>query len=171
MIWLPRIRFVLIFVLLGMAVLAQVRYGLTVAWSFYVGSGLLLLLHLFLGDVWVAFRQLQHGKFAQAQKLFDRTWWPDLLIPRNRAYYYLGTGIIALRQKDWAQAETRLLKALALKLPRTNDRAIAQLNLAHLHYVQEQHDQAQEWLAAAQAEQPTDLLVKEELAKLVAYYQ
>ena len=160
----------LIFVLLGMAVLGHWRAGFGVAWPFYTGASLLVLVHLFLGDVWVAFRHIRHQRFTEAQRLLDRTLWPGLLVRRNRAYYYLSQGVLALHRQDRTLAEGHLRQALDLGLTHSNDRAIAKLNLAHLAFVRKDFVRSQEWTKAAKAEQPTDLLVKQELERLSTHF-
>ena len=43
---------------------------------------------------------------------------------------------------------------------------MARLNLAHIHYVLKQYPAARRALAAAEAEAPTDLMIRDNLAKL-----
>jgi tetratricopeptide (TPR) repeat protein len=161
-----RWRFALIFLFLGMGVFLHSRMGWQAAWTLYLAAVILLLTHVLFGNVWAAFRLLQHGQLADASRLLDKVFTPKLLLTRNRAYYYFARGILALQQQEMEQGEAHLQRALDLGLFRANDRALARLNLAHVYYVLKQYPAARRALTAAEAEAPTDLLIKENLAKL-----
>lgn len=163
---LSRWRFALIFLFLGMGVSLHVWTSWSAAWTLYLAAVILLLTHLFFGNVWAAFRLLQHGKPQEAARLLDTVWRPGWLIPRNRAYYHFARGILLLQAEERTLGEKHLREALNLGLFRANDRALAQLNLAHLHYVQHQYAAARAALQAAAAEEPTDLMIKDQLAKM-----
>ncbi len=166
MIGLSSLRFLLIFLFLGLGFITHFRFGIEAAWLFYAGGSLLLITHLFFGDVWLAFRQLQHGQVKSAKSLLARTALPKLLVKRNRAYYNFGKGLIALHEKEMELAKTYIMEALKLGLFRANDRALAQLNLAHLYYVQQDYDQARQYLEAAKSEKVKDLMLQQQLEKL-----
>lgn len=163
------LRFYLIFFFLGLGAALHVRVGIEAAWMLYASAVLLLLMHFLFGNVWLAFRYLQRGKPQRAQKLLDQTRFPNLLVKRNRAYYYLAKGLLQLHQPDYQARDggaADIRKALELGLFRANDRALAHLNLAHLAFTQEAWETAAAERERALGEQPTDLMIKDKLAEL-----
>lgn len=159
-----RLFLVVGFLLLGF--LLHIQVGITAAWMLYASAVILLILHFLFGNVWLAFRSLQRGKADLARRLLRQTRFPQLLIRRNRAYYYFTLGMLELQREELAAGTQHLEQALALGLYRANDRALAHLNLAHVAYVQQQYERAGHQSQIARAEQPTDLLIKDQLNKL-----
>lgn len=162
-------RFPLIFIFLGMGAGFHYYFGIEVAWMFYAAASILLLTHLLFGNVWQAFRYLQRGQPARAQRLLDRVRFPQWLVKRNRAYYHLAQGLLRLHTKQpetLAEGAQHLQQALGIGLYRANDRALAHLNLAHVAFVAQDFEAAATEHSRALAEQPTDLLLREKLKEL-----
>ncbi len=166
MLTISRFRYPLIFIFLGLGVALHWQVGWSSAWMLYLSALVLFLVHLLFGDVWQAFRLLQRGQPAQAEQLLDRTLFPRLLVRRPRAYYHFACGMIALQQQRLEEGREHLQEALSTGLYRANDRALAQLNLAHIAFVQMDWPRAGQHRRAALAEQPTDLMIREQLQKL-----
>jgi len=56
-----------------------------------------------------------------------------LLYPTNRAYYYILKGSFAVNRKDNKEAENLFNKALSIKLPTDNEKAMILLQLANIN--------------------------------------
>ena len=160
------LRYALIALFLGLGLLLHVRLGFSQAWYLYLAGLLLLLSHLVFGNVWMAFSSLKRGNPQKAEALLRQVWKPGWLLPRNRAYYYFTLGMLYLQHKKLKEARGHLQKAVTLGLRAPNDLALAQLNLAHIAYVQKDFNKARQALDAALALQPTDLMIKDNLRKL-----
>ncbi len=143
-------KLILIGLLLALGLVLQLQQGFSSAWYLYAAALLLLLSHLLLGNVGQAWHALQKGNTSHAQKLLDEVWQPEWLLPAHRGRYYLTAGLLALHQKELAQGKHLLERALGIEgLPRT-DRAVALLNLAHIHMVQGRHREAERLLDEAE---------------------
>ena len=160
------LRYLLIALFFILGAVIQFRLGISQAWYLYLGGVLLLLTQAFMGNVWTAHSLLKRGKINDAEKVLDQVWSPNLLLRRNRAYYYFSLGLIYLQRKELHEADNMLSEAIELGLEHPNDSALACLNLAHIHYVQMQPDQASHWMEKARSFPSNDLLVKENLQKL-----
>jgi Tfp pilus assembly protein PilF len=160
------IRLILIFLLMFFGLLLQWQKGLYAAWYLYAAAVLLLAGQVLFGTVLPAFHLLQRGQMDEAAKLLSKTWNPDWLMPRHRAYYYLTAGMMALQKKDPEKAEPMLLKSLKLNPGRPIDRAFLCLNLAHIQYLKKEYQACREFLELAKAEPVEDLHVKEHIQQL-----
>ncbi|MCB0561814.1 MAG: tetratricopeptide repeat protein [Lewinellaceae bacterium] len=162
------LRYALIALFWGLGMLLHVKLGLSQSWYLYLAGLLLLLSHILFGNVWMAFNSLKRGNPQQAEALLSQVWKPNWLLPRNRAYYFFTLGMLHLQHKKREQAKKYLQKAVSLGLRTPNDHALAQLNLAHIAYIQKDFAKARQALATAQSLQPTDLMIKDNLQKLEA---
>jgi Flp pilus assembly protein TadD len=161
-----RLRFVLIGLFLVLGVVLHLQVGMKGAWYLYVAALLLLLTHLFFGPVWQAFQQLKAGFPQTAAKLLRQVWIPGLLVKRNQAYYYFTKGMLELQREELDVARPLLEKALSLGLQSANDRALLQLNLAHIYFVKKDLQTAATYLDQAEAEDAKDLMIQENLKKM-----
>ena len=155
---------VILFIVLG--ILLHVQTGFQNAWYLYVAAILLTVSHLLFGTVWLAFRQLGRGKVGEAERLLSNIRRPDLLVKRNRAYYHFTKGMIHLQKKELESGDKHIREALDLGLQRPNDRALANLNLAHIQFVQKSLTEAARFLKIAKSEEPSDLMIKDNIEKL-----
>jgi hypothetical protein len=161
-------RLPLIGFFLALGVLVHVLRGWGDAWPFYALTVFLLLLHLLFGNVWAAFAELRRGHTAAAEKLLRQTYFPELLLPTSRAYYYLCRGLLAMHHRQFAVAREQLQRAYELGPTRAQDRALTALNLAHLGYVDKDPARARQWLETARAEPVEDLLLRDKMAELAS---
>ncbi len=161
-----RIRFALIALFIGLGILLHLRTGLANAWYLYAAGALLLLTYLLFGNVWTAFNLLKRGQPEQARQVLNRIYFPELLAPRHRAYFHFTQGMILLQQKHLDAAAGHLERAAATGLSRPVDKALLELNLAHIHYVRRQYDQARRHLETAKTYPAGDLLISENIAVL-----
>lgn len=161
-----RLRFAVAILFFVIAIVLHIRLGISDAWYLYIASVLLAATHFLFGNIWTAFAELQKGNFLKSEILLNQTRYPDLLLRRPRAYYYLCQGIIALKQEDLVQSELDLKEALKLGLRNDTDRALAKLNLAHIQYKKQNLEQAKVELLAAKNINSTDLLIKQGIEQL-----
>jgi tetratricopeptide (TPR) repeat protein len=159
-------RYILIAVFLVLGIVLYSQLGMSAAWYLFAASGLLLLSHLFFGNVWLAFNFLKTGAPEKAARVLSHTWAPNLLVSSNKAYYFFTKGMIALQRKDMPTALSLIEQASKIGLKHNNDNALAHLNLAHIHFVQKDKDKARQYLASAMQFKPTDLMIKDNLQKL-----
>lgn len=160
------VRFALIALCFILGVFFHLQYGLGSAWYLYLGGLVLLLTHLLFGSVWLAFQQIQGGRPEQAAKLLRFVVNPNWLVKANRSYYYFVNGLIAVQAKQLDQAKDALGKALEIGLDRKNDKALALLNLAHIHLVQKDLKGAEKYAELSANTNPSDLMIKDNLQKL-----
>jgi tetratricopeptide (TPR) repeat protein len=160
------LRYGLIALFLILGVVLHLQLGISQAWYLYAAAALLILSHLFLGNVWQAFSMLKRGKPAKAEKMLGHTWAPGLLLKSNRAYYYFTQGMLHLQREELDTARPLLEQATQLQLRYANDNALAHLNLAHIHFVQKNKTEAAQHLATAKSFEPTDLMIKDNLEKM-----
>ncbi len=163
-----RIRFVLIFLFLGLGILLHVQLGWRSAWYLYAGAALLLITYFAFGPVWLAFRMLSRGYTEEADRLLRSVRRPDWLIRRNRAYYYFTKGLLHLQRKELGEGEAGLQQSLDLGLSRDKDAALAHLNLAHIAFVQQRYEEARRRLEATRAVPTDDLMLKEKVKEMEA---
>lgn len=161
-----KLRFAIILFFIALGIILHVQQGIGSAWYLYLAAVVLLLTFFLFGNVWLAFRLLKQGKPEKAEQLLNLIPKPNWLIRRNRAYYFFTKGMVLLQRKELASAENYLQKGLALGLQSKNDKALASLNLAHIHYVQKEPQAAGKYLKQAQSYESDDLMIKEHLEKL-----
>lgn len=128
-------RHILIGVFLVIGAWFQVRYGFGSSRFFFAAAFLLTLSHLLMGGVSIALTAMQAGKTQQAEKILKNVWFPSLLLPKHRAYYYFCQGLLALHKKELAQGITCLQTSLAGSGLKNTARGLALLNLAHAFYL------------------------------------
>lgn len=161
-----RIRYALILLFFGLGILLHLREGLSSAWYLYLAAAILLLTYLLFGSVWTAFGLLRKGKPDEAERVLKQIYFPELLIRRHRAYYHFCWGMIHLQRKELQPGEQDLKKALELDLDQEVDRALAELNLAHIYYLQQRFDQSRQYLQQAKSREADDLLIRNNVEKL-----
>jgi hypothetical protein len=161
-----RIRFALIGLFIGLGILLHLRTGLANAWYLYAAGALLLLTYLLFGNVWTAFNLLKRGRPEQAQQVLNRIYFPELLAPRHRAYFHFTQGMIQLQAKQLEAAAGHLERAAGIGLSRPVDKALLELNLAHIRYVRREYADARRHLDTAKSYPTDDLLIRENIDKL-----
>jgi hypothetical protein len=161
-----RLRLLLIVLFLVLGVLLHVELGFEAAWYLYAAALLLLLTHVLFGGVFQAFRLLQSGDPAGAEKVLNSIWSPGLLLARHRSYYYFCRGLIALQRKDLNAGKAALVKAVARPHLKPSARGLALLNLAHARFLSKEYQAARELLPRIEALNLNDLRIKDGLAEL-----
>lgn len=136
-----------------------VWYGI---WFILVSLGLLAS-YLLLGTVNSAAKLVQIQDFAGAEKRLEMTISPKLLYVTNRAIYYIMKGSIAMNNKDNNAAEDLFQKALALKLPTDNEKAMVLLQLANISAVKNKWNAAKIYFKDAKKLKVTEPAIKEQV--------
>lgn len=136
-----------------------VWYGI---WFILVSLGLLAS-YLLLGTVNSAAKLVQGQDFAGAEKRLEMTISPKLLYVTNRAIYYIMKGSIAMNNKDNNAAESLFQKALALKLPTDNEKAMVLLQLANISAVKNKWNAAKIYFKDAKKLKVTEPAIKEQV--------
>ncbi|MCB9273458.1 MAG: hypothetical protein H6564_05415 [Lewinellaceae bacterium] len=162
----PILRYLIIALFLVLGVVMHIQLGIGQAWYMYLAAAALLATHLLFGSVWQAFSLLRRGQPARAAALLRHTWAPGLLLRRNRAYYFFVKGLMLLQEKELEAGAAELERAVAIGLQRSNDNALAYLNLAHIAFVQKDYARSRKALESARAFQPKDLMIKDKLKEL-----
>lgn len=127
------LKFALIaFFLIGGIVLG-IMYGFGYSWILIVIGLGLLASYFLLGTIQSAAEKVQLQDFEGAEKLLGLTKFPRLLYVTNRAIFYVMKGSIQMNKGDSKLAEEHFHKALSLKLPSDNEKAMVLLQLANMH--------------------------------------
>jgi hypothetical protein len=127
------LRFALIALGLIVGLVLQFQFGFWYAFVFYLGVAALLTGYFLLGTIQSAALKMQAMDFIGADQRLGLTFFPRLLYPANRAYFYMIKGTIALQNKQNDQAEMWLEKAQNTGLASDNEKAMVLLQLANLH--------------------------------------
>ena len=124
------VKFALIALFLGGGILLSIFYGFGYSWILIITGLLLLLSYVLLGTIQSASELLQKMDFQGAEDRLNLTLKPQWLYVTNRAFYYILKGSLAANRKDTNTAENFFNKALTLKLPTDNEKAMVLLQMA-----------------------------------------
>ena len=116
-----------------------------------------------LGTIVSASGMVQAQQFEQAEKRLNLTLSPKLLYPTNRAYYYILQGSFAVNKKDNTQGEELFSKALEIKLPSDNEKAMILLQLANINASKSKWTKAKKYYNDAKKLDITEKSLKEQL--------
>ena len=164
---LHRIRIALIFLLTGLGIIMQVRFGFFGAWYYFLTAAVLLATHFLFGNVWQAFSQLRRGNLLQAELMIRKNKKPAWLLRSPRAYYHFTLGMIELKKEAVDSAEEHLKKALVAELRSPNDNALAALNLSHIAFLKNDPEGGITYAKKARKFKPTDLMIQENVRKIL----
>jgi hypothetical protein len=123
-------KFALIGLFLGGGIILSIFYGFGYSWILILIGLLVLLSYILLGTIQSASEMLQKMDFDGAEKRLNLTFKPGWLYVTNRAFYYILKGSLAANRKENNTAEEFFHKALALKLPTDNEKAMVLLQMA-----------------------------------------
>ena len=159
-----RLYLVLLFIVLG--IVLHVLQSISSAWPLYVAAFILMITHFIFGTVWAAFSELKKGNIDKADHLFDKIKRPDFLTKQHRAYYHFGKGMIALQRKQLPEGDKHLKEALSIGLRTDKDMALANLNLAHINFLQKKPTEATNFLQKAKTFKTNDLFLKQNIEEM-----
>ena len=134
-------------------------YGI---WFVIVGV-VLLVSYVMLGTIVSASEMVQKQDFDAAEKRLGLTLSPKLLYPTNRAYYYILKGSFAVNKKDQKQGEELFNKALSIKLPSDNEKAMILLQLANINASKSKWTTAKKYYNDAKKLKITEKTLKDQL--------
>lgn len=127
------LKFALIVVFLALGIWLWAAYGTWYGIWFVIVGVLLLVSYVMLGTIVSASEFVQTQNYEAADKRLKLTLSPKLLYPTNRAYYYILKGSFAVNEKDHSKGEEFFNKALSIKLPSDNEKAMILLQLANIN--------------------------------------
>lgn len=109
-----------------------------------IGLGVLAS-YILLGTIQSAAQMMQTMDFDACERRLNLTLSPNYLYVTNRAYYFLIKGSMDMQRERVVEAEHWFNKALALKLPTDNERAMILIQMINIH-IQKQMDSSQQHL-------------------------
>ena len=107
-------------------------FGFWWAFPFWLLGIIMLGSYLFLGTIQSSAQLIQDGDFEGADLRLSLTKFPNILYVTNRAFYHIMKGTISSQLGDTKTAEDYFNKALSLKLPSDNEKAMVLMQLANI---------------------------------------
>jgi len=157
------LKFALIALFLVGGIIVTFLYGFGYSWILLlIGIGLLASYFL-LGTVSSTAQMVQAMDFDGAEKRLSLTKFPNLLYVTNRAFYYILKGSILMNRQDNNGAELLFNKALELKLPSDNEKAMVLLQLANINGTKNKWTVAQKYFNEADKLKITEQQLKDQL--------
>jgi len=126
------LRFALIAASFIVGMILTFAYGFWYALPFFLSSIILLVGYFLFGTIQSAGELMQSQQMDEAEARLEMTKFPNLLLPANKAYYYMLQANIAIFRKDNKKAEMLLKKASEIEMPSANESAMIQLQLANM---------------------------------------
>lgn len=158
------LRFALIAVGIIGGTIMSTTMGFWYGFPFILAGIILLAGYFILGTVGSAGQLVQAQDFDGAEKRLKLTYFPKLLYVTNRAMYYIMQGSIATQKKDNNTAEDLFNKALALKLPSDNEKAMVYLQLANINASKQKWALAKKQVQTLKKLKVTQKELKEQIA-------
>ena len=165
-----RFKFIIIVILLAISLA-----GFTFWANLYVGIMALLLALLMIyshfkqGNIVPALMALRNGNIPAAEQALASIKRPDYLSKRYQGYYYFASGLVDFYHKRIAQGCENLEKALTFGLKNKTELSITHLNIAQGAYMQKDYEKSRKHMELCQAQNPTDLHIKQRLEELAKY--
>jgi hypothetical protein len=138
-------------------------YGFWYAFIWLLIGVLILVSYLMLGTIQSSAELVQLQQFEAAERRLNLTLTPKLLYVTNRAFYYILKGSFALNRKDQDEGETYFNKALSLKLPSDNEKALILIQLASINASKSKWTAAQKYYKDASKLKITEKQLKDQL--------
>ena len=126
------IKFLLIAVGFICGAVFTTMFGFWYAFPFWILGFAMLASYILLGTVSSAAQLVQDQNFEKAEQRLSLTKFPKLLYVTNRAFYYIMKGTLSAQGGDQKIAEDHFNKALNLKLPSDNEKAMVLMQLANI---------------------------------------
>ncbi|NOT38187.1 MAG: hypothetical protein HOP11_12505 [Saprospiraceae bacterium] len=117
-------------------------YGFWYSFPFLLIGIIMLISYLLLGTVQSASVLMQKMDYEGSLKRLNLTLNPKFLYVTNRAYYYIVKGSLEVQSGDKNNAEVWFNKALELKLPTDNERAMILMQMINMQINKNQWTQA-----------------------------
>ena len=137
--------------------------GFVYSWPLLLLGIIFLASYLLLGTVASAANLVQTLDFDGAEKRLGLTLSPRFLYVTNRAFYYIMMGSIKMNKGDNNAAEDEFNKALNLKLPTENEKAMVLLQLANINAAKNKWPAAKNYFQQAKKLKVTESQMKEQM--------
>ncbi len=157
------LKFAIIIVSLGLGIWLWADFGIWYGIWFVIIGLIFLVSYIMLGTIISASELVQKQMFDEAEKKLALTLSPKLLYPTNRAYYYILKGSFSVNRKDHKEGEAFFNKALEIKLPSDNERAMILLQLANINASKNKWTTANKYYNEAKKLKITERSLKEQL--------
>jgi hypothetical protein len=159
------LKFALIALSLILGIWLWASFGAWYGIWFIIVALVLIVSYIMLGTIVSTSELLQFQKFDEAEKRLNLTLSPKLLYPTNRAYYYILKGSFAVNKKDQEAGEALFNKALSIKLPSDNEKAMILLQLANINASKNKWTAAKNYYNDAKKLKVTEKSLKEQLVQ------
>ena len=157
------LKFALIVLFLGGGIIIAFTQGFWYALPLLlIGIGFLVS-YIMLGTVSSSAQLVQNMDFDGAEQRLGLTLNPKYLYVTNRAFYYILSGSILMNKQDNSGAEAYFEKALALKLPSDNEKAMVLLQLANINGSKNKWTAAKKYFMEADKLKITEGQLKEQI--------
>ena len=157
------LRFALIALFLGGGILLWILYGLVYSWPLLLVGIFLLGGYIAFGTVQSAAKLIQDMNFGAAERRLGLTLTPKLLYVTNRAFYFIMKGSIAMQAKDMNAAEALFDRALNMKLPSDNEKAMVLLQLSNINAARGKWNAAKKYFRDVKKLKITEGQIKEQI--------
>ncbi len=157
------VKFALIAVFLLGGIGLSFVYGFGYTWILILIGLIFLASYLLLGTIQSAAEKIQLMDFAGAEKMLGLTFFPNLLYVTNRSIYYILKGSIEAQRKDTKAAEEYFQKALSLKLPSDNEKAMVLLQMCNIQMMKNNWPGAQNYFMQVKKLHISEKLIKEQI--------
>lgn len=157
------VKFALIAVFLLGGIGLSFVYGFGYTWILILIGLIFLTSYLLLGTIQSAAEKIQLMDFAGAEKMLGLTFFPNLLYVTNRSIYYILKGSIEAQRKDTKAAEEYFQKALSLKLPSDNEKAMVLLQMCNIQMMKNNWPGAQNYFMQVKKLHISEKLIKEQI--------
>lgn len=131
----PILRYIIVLLLVIYSVLVHYNGSFSTAIYTYVAAALVLLTTLTSGTVFKAYKEINEGEFETAEKTLAKTYFPNLLLKKNKANYHFMKGVIELNKKNYQDGDNHLKRSLEIGLKTPTNQALVYLNLAHSSFL------------------------------------
>lgn len=165
------LRFALIALSFVVAIALTAAYGFWYALPFYLAGIILLVGYFLLGTIQSASELMQAQQTDEAEARLALTKFPKLLLPPNRAYYYMLQANMAMVRKDPKKAEALLRQASEIEMPSPNEAAVIQLQLANIAAQKGAWPEVNKRLQAIKKFNVTEPMVLEQVGQLEKAYK
>ncbi|MBK8701531.1 MAG: hypothetical protein IPN29_19075 [Saprospiraceae bacterium] len=157
------LKFALIAIFLLGGIALSFVYGIGYTWILIL-IGLIFLASYFLfGTIQSAAERIQVTDFVGAEKMLNLTYFPQLLYVTNRSIYYILKGSIMAQSKDTKSAEEYFQKALTLKLPSDNEKAMVLLQMCNIQMMKSNWAGAQNYFMQVKKLSISEKLIKDQI--------
>ena len=126
------VKFALIISGFALGAFLHTTQGFWYGFWFWLIGFIMLASYLFLGTVASTAQLVQDSDFVGARKRLSLTKFPKMLYVTNKAFYWIMNGTLTAQEGDSKLAEEHFNKALALKLPTDNEKAMVLMQLANI---------------------------------------